>query len=67
MASFIWGVGVAGVNAYKIYEVIYAKVAMETPKLPGHMLDLGTSWFMILFLPAAHIGSQWIALPQQGH
>ncbi len=32
---FIWGIGVAGVNAYKIYEVIYDKEAMEgMPNLP---------------------------------
>jgi hypothetical protein len=26
---FIWGIGVAGVNAYKIYEAIYDKEAMK--------------------------------------
>jgi hypothetical protein len=34
-AFFIWGIGVAGVNAYKIYEVIYAEEAAKgTPNLP---------------------------------
>jgi hypothetical protein len=34
-AFFIWGIGVAGVNAYKIYETIYdEEVAMKTPNLP---------------------------------
>jgi hypothetical protein len=34
-AFFIWGIGVAGVNAYKIYETIYEEeVAKKTPNLP---------------------------------
>jgi hypothetical protein len=34
-AFFIWAIGVAGVNAYRIYEVIYdEEVAKKTPGLP---------------------------------
>jgi len=34
-AFFIWAIGVAGVNAYRIYEVIYdEEVAKQTPGLP---------------------------------
>ena len=34
-AFFIWGIGMAGVNAYKIYETIYEEeVAKKTPNLP---------------------------------
>ena len=34
-AFFIWSIGVAGVNAYKIYEVMYEEeVAKKTPLLP---------------------------------
>jgi len=34
-AFFIWSIGVAGVNAYKIYEVMYEEeVAKKTPGLP---------------------------------
>ena len=34
-AFFIWAIGVAGVNAYKIYEVMYdEKEAKKTPGLP---------------------------------
>ena len=34
-AFFIWGIGVAGVNAYKIYKTIYEEeVVKKTPNLP---------------------------------
>ena len=34
-AFFIWAIGVAGVNAYRIYELIYdEEVAKKTPGLP---------------------------------
>jgi hypothetical protein len=32
-AYFIWGIGVAGVNAYKIYDVLYDE--QKKLKLPG--------------------------------
>ncbi len=65
-AFFIRGIGVAGVNEYKIDEVIYDKEAVKgTPFLQdGHMQGSWKNLYMILFSLADCIGSRLI-LPRQ--
>jgi len=68
-AFFIWGIGVAGVNTYKIYKTIYEEeVAKKTPNLPPKWTHARFLEELVydFFSPAAPVQSHRRILPQRG-
>jgi hypothetical protein len=66
-AFFIWLIGVAGVNAYKIYKVLYDKEMQRRRRgflHGGHMQGLWKNSFMISFSPADR-RTMWSSIQSQ--